>query len=211
MGRRHETCERFSSGEWPQRAVLATAAGPKARKKRFAPPPFSIRFTDEEHARLNRDAGTLPLAAYFRLMLNCGAENLSNERGPPQTGVGPPTPTTPSRSASRRCASRSRRSGATNTWSRTGSRAIRRTVCADASSRQGLSEAARRRLQPVRRSSPRGRPRRQDHVTASTKTLVPARRSRDHLFSRAKGLREPIEAVAAAVDQPPGPPQIVLQ
>ena len=43
---------------------------PKPKSK--APPPFSIRFTDDERARLNRDAGTLSLAAYIRLKLFAG-------------------------------------------------------------------------------------------------------------------------------------------
>ena len=38
-------------------------------KKRKYPPPFSIRFTFEERARLNRDAGKLSLSAYIRLKL----------------------------------------------------------------------------------------------------------------------------------------------
>ena len=39
-----------------------TAALP-SKPKRKASPPFSIRFTDEERARLERDAGALSLAA----------------------------------------------------------------------------------------------------------------------------------------------------
>ena len=48
---------------------------PKRRKKPL--PPFSIRFTDEERARLGRAAGTLSLAAYIRLKLFEG-EDLSS-------------------------------------------------------------------------------------------------------------------------------------
>jgi len=40
---------------------------PKRRKK--LPPPFSIRFTNEERERLERAAGMLSLAAYIRLKL----------------------------------------------------------------------------------------------------------------------------------------------
>lgn len=50
------------------------------RKKRKTSPPFSIRFSDEELARLNRDAGTLSLAAYIRLKLLCDAEGPAPKR-----------------------------------------------------------------------------------------------------------------------------------
>ena len=50
--------------------TFADAAGaPERRSKRKAPPPFSIRFTDEERARLNRAAGKLSLSAYIRQRL----------------------------------------------------------------------------------------------------------------------------------------------
>ena len=42
---------------------------PKRHPKRKLPPPFSIRFTEEERARLNRDAGKLSLSAYIRQRL----------------------------------------------------------------------------------------------------------------------------------------------
>lgn len=48
-----------------------------AKPKQKSPPPFSIRFTEEERARLNRDAGALSLAAYIRVKLFC------EEDGPP--------------------------------------------------------------------------------------------------------------------------------
>ena len=41
----------------------------KRGPKRKLPPPFSIRFTEEERARLNRDAGKLSLSAYIRQRL----------------------------------------------------------------------------------------------------------------------------------------------
>ncbi|MEO1194337.1 MAG: hypothetical protein AAFY02_21500 [Pseudomonadota bacterium] len=51
---------------------------PRKRKPK-RPPPFSIRFTEEERARLKRDAGTLSLAAYIRLKLLC-----EDDRPPPR-------------------------------------------------------------------------------------------------------------------------------
>ena len=51
----------------------ATAHPPNTKRKKY-PPPFSIRFTDEERARLDRDAGTLSLAAYIRFKLFAGDE-----------------------------------------------------------------------------------------------------------------------------------------
>ena len=42
------------------------------RGRRKAPAPFSIRFTEEERERLERDAGTLSLAAYIRMKLLSG-------------------------------------------------------------------------------------------------------------------------------------------
>ncbi|GAB5469812.1 MAG: hypothetical protein Kilf2KO_28420 [Rhodospirillales bacterium] len=48
----------------------AAKPAPRNRKPK-RPPPFSIRFTDEERAQLRRDAGTLSLAAYIRLKLLC--------------------------------------------------------------------------------------------------------------------------------------------
>lgn len=58
----------------------AALGGPKSRKK--SPPPFSIRFTDEERERLNRDAGVLSLAAYIRLKLFSGEEAPPTNRKP---------------------------------------------------------------------------------------------------------------------------------
>ena len=52
----------------------AVTAQPSRLKRKKHPPPFSIRFTDEERARLNRDAGALSLAAYIRLKLFAGDE-----------------------------------------------------------------------------------------------------------------------------------------
>ena len=57
---------------------FSEAATLSSKSKRKAPPPFSIRFTEEERARLERDAGALSLAAYMRLKLFAGD-------GPPPT------------------------------------------------------------------------------------------------------------------------------
>jgi len=54
--------------------AFSSAAAPELAKTK-SPPPFSIRFTDEERAQLNRDAGTLSLAAYMRLKLFADCEN----------------------------------------------------------------------------------------------------------------------------------------
>jgi len=61
--------------ESPNTEIFAKAAesAGKADKKPF--PPFSIRFTEDERAYLDRAAGTLSLAAYIRLKLFSEAEN----------------------------------------------------------------------------------------------------------------------------------------
>ena len=52
-----------------------TAASPKPEKRKRKPPPLiSIRFSEKERARLDRDAGTLSLAAYIRLKLFDGID-----------------------------------------------------------------------------------------------------------------------------------------
>ena len=52
------------------------------QKRPKAPPPFSIRFTEDERARLNRDAGALSLAAYIRLKLFAGDDPPPTRRKP---------------------------------------------------------------------------------------------------------------------------------
>lgn len=64
------------SGEKPSQAFKNAASSPSTAETK-PPPPYSIRFTDEERARLNRDAGVLSLAAYIRLQL------FSGDDGPP--------------------------------------------------------------------------------------------------------------------------------
>lgn len=54
------------------RDFSGAAARPSEGKGKKAPAPFSIRFTDEERAWLEKDAGTLSLAAYIRLKLFAG-------------------------------------------------------------------------------------------------------------------------------------------
>jgi len=48
--------------------AFQAAAEPSSKPKKSLPP-FSIRFTEEERAQLERDAGALSLAAYMRLKL----------------------------------------------------------------------------------------------------------------------------------------------
>ena len=61
-----------------QSAFSSAAAIQKTKAKR--PPPFSIRFTDEERARLDHERGVLSLAAYIRLKLFTDPANQSAER-----------------------------------------------------------------------------------------------------------------------------------
>jgi hypothetical protein len=67
------------AGESPSKSFENAAARPRKRRKR-PPPPFSIRFTAEERARLNRDAGTLSLAAYIRLKLLSDGDKTKSPR-----------------------------------------------------------------------------------------------------------------------------------
>jgi hypothetical protein len=67
------------AGESPSKSFGAAAARPRKRRKKL-PPPFSIRFTDEERAQLDRDAGALSLAAYMRLKLFADCENTPKPR-----------------------------------------------------------------------------------------------------------------------------------
>jgi hypothetical protein len=69
------------AGERPSKSFGTAAARPRKRRKKL-PPPFSIRFTDEERAQLNRDAGALSLAAYMRLKLFADCENPPKLRKP---------------------------------------------------------------------------------------------------------------------------------
>jgi len=46
-----------------------------SKRRKNPSPPFSIRFTDEERARLDQAAGTLSLAAYIRLKLFEGEDS----------------------------------------------------------------------------------------------------------------------------------------
>ncbi len=66
------------NGSSTSRAFSQSAADrPKAAKHS---PPYSIRFTDEERAQLNRDAGTLSLATYIRLNLFCDGDPSASPR-----------------------------------------------------------------------------------------------------------------------------------
>lgn len=57
------------SGSVPMKAFEKAAGKPRRSSKPKPPPPLSIRFTDEERARLERDAGELSLSAYVRQMV----------------------------------------------------------------------------------------------------------------------------------------------
>ena len=57
------------SGSTLAKTFDGVAGRPKRHPKRKQPPPFSIRFTEEERARLKRDAGKLSLSAYIRQKL----------------------------------------------------------------------------------------------------------------------------------------------
>ena len=57
------------SGVSTVKAFENAARPPKRSPKPKPPPPLSIRFTDEERARLKRDAGKLSLSAYIRQKL----------------------------------------------------------------------------------------------------------------------------------------------
>ncbi len=46
-----------------------SSALPVSKKTKKKPPPFSIRFTHAERARLKRDAGRMALSSYIRLKL----------------------------------------------------------------------------------------------------------------------------------------------
>lgn len=50
-------------------AAFAAAANPPAPTVRKRPAPFSLRLSPEERARLERDAGDMPLGAYVRALV----------------------------------------------------------------------------------------------------------------------------------------------
>lgn len=63
----------------PSQSAFSSAARlNKAKAKR--PPPFSIRFTDDERARLDHERGVLSLAAYIRLKLFTAPDKQRAER-----------------------------------------------------------------------------------------------------------------------------------
>ncbi len=47
--------------------VMAFKKASEGPKKRKGPPPVSVRLSEDEYARLRRDAGVLSMAAYIRL------------------------------------------------------------------------------------------------------------------------------------------------
>ena len=66
----------------------SSRARDKARRK--LPRPFSIRFTEEEKARLEREAGTRSLAAHIRLKLFGDAASLRDQWKPSRKRPLPP-------------------------------------------------------------------------------------------------------------------------
>jgi len=54
-----------------------SSALPVSKKLEKKPPPFSIRFTHAERARLKRDAGRMALSSYIRLKLFEDADGLA--------------------------------------------------------------------------------------------------------------------------------------
>ncbi len=65
----------FRSGGDPRADFAQAAALPTETDEKKRPPPYSIRFSEDERARLNRDAGALSWAAYIRLKLFCDDGN----------------------------------------------------------------------------------------------------------------------------------------
>ncbi|MEM6833831.1 MAG: hypothetical protein AAF562_09435 [Pseudomonadota bacterium] len=63
----------------PLEAEFSLSAGSKP-KRRKRPPPFSIRFSDEERAQLDRERGVLSLSAYIRLKLFTEPKNQPSKR-----------------------------------------------------------------------------------------------------------------------------------
>ena len=64
----------------PLASEFVLAARPKRKTRKKRSPPFSMRFSDEERARLDRERGILSLAAYIRLKLFTDEANQSRER-----------------------------------------------------------------------------------------------------------------------------------
>ncbi|UFW91950.1 IS110 family transposase (plasmid) [Bradyrhizobium barranii] len=89
-----------------------------------------------------------------------------------------PTPTISNNSAIRRCTSPSKRREGMSTLSKLGARARQKKRRAGASTRQDTDRAARRRLQPTRRSSPRGHPRTTITIAVRASSHPPGTRGR---------------------------------
>ncbi len=129
----------------------------------FKTMPTSAATTGSDPRRLRPVRGAVPptqpvhpsLVATRRAAWNC---KLANRRQR-VTDAAPPTPTTSRNFAIKRCASLSRPRSTTNASLTHGARAGQRKRRAGASIRQGSNKAAWRHFQPMRRASPRGRPR----------------------------------------------------
>lgn len=63
----------------PAKSAFSAACEPPKHKKKRSPP-FSIRWTDEERARLDQARGVLSLAAYIRLKVFAEGQSVPKER-----------------------------------------------------------------------------------------------------------------------------------
>ncbi len=129
----------------------------------------------QDDADFRRDNGAAIRAACAQFVVLCRQLNLFTRALSPTrraawncklanrrqrvTDAAPPTPTTSRNFAIKRCASLSRPRSTTNASLTHGARAGQRKRRAGASIRQGSNKAAWRHFQPMRRASPRGRPR----------------------------------------------------
>ena len=53
----------------PRKSFISAVCSSEKAQRQKLPPPYSIRFTHEERARLDREAGKMPLSRYIRLKL----------------------------------------------------------------------------------------------------------------------------------------------
>jgi hypothetical protein len=73
------------------RASFQNSSCASSTRRRKRPAPFSLRLTADERARLERDAGETPLAAYIKFRLFNGLPDLASYR--PRSGGRPATDT----------------------------------------------------------------------------------------------------------------------
>jgi hypothetical protein len=65
---------------------FTVTASEKASGRRKRPPPFSLRLSSEERARLEQEAGETPLASYIKLRLFNNLPPLTTHQAPRQGG-----------------------------------------------------------------------------------------------------------------------------